>query len=141
MKDYKRITNTNLDEFNPRYAFCKSKSLDYLCKNSCDYQGCARKGGNCENYKQFIKMYNRLYELENKIEQQELVSLNNVAKLLNNWFDNPCVYGLHNEFVAEYMFEKYGDWCEDNCGKKTVDSPICWEMFLKAKLAELRGGK
>ena len=73
MKDYKRLTNTNLDEFNPRYAFCKS--IDYLCKNSCDYQGCARKGGDCENYKQFIKMYNRLYELEDKIEQGLILEL------------------------------------------------------------------
>lgn len=72
MNEYKRLTNTNSDEFNPRYAFCKSKSIDYLCKNSCDYQGCARKGGDCENYKQFIKMYNRLYELEDKIEQGQV---------------------------------------------------------------------
>lgn len=83
----------------------------------------------------------KLGELEDKMEKQEIVSLNSVAKLLNNWFDSPCVYGLNNEFVAEYMFEKYGDWCEENCVEMMDDSTGCWEMFLKAKLQELRGGK
>lgn len=83
-----------------------------------------------------------IYEdFKQKIEQQELVSLNSVAKLLNNWFDSPCAYGLNGEFVAEYMFEKCGDWCEENCDKMMDDSTGCWEMFLKTKLAELRGGK
>ena len=135
MKDYKRLTNTNLDEFNPQYDFCIG------CEFFDKKWGCNRQSGSCANYDQFNEMYNILYELEDQIEQGELVSIKSVAKLLNNWFDSPCVYSLNNEFVAEYMFEKYGDWCEDNCGKETVDSPICWEMFLNAKLAELRGGE
>lgn len=84
---------------------------------------------------------NCLADFEDKIERQEMVSLNSVAKLLNNWFDSPCAYGLNNEFVAEYMFEKYGDWCEENCAKMMDCSTSCWEMFLKAKLKELRGGE
>lgn len=154
MKDYKRITNTNLDEFNPRYAFCKS--LDYLCKNSCDYQGCARKGGDCENYKQFIKMYNRLYELENKIEQGRLIEL--PCKVGDTIFfiyeccsaegkeciacDKGCVHGISHQEDGIWVHARYESgltyWHKEEDFGKTV-------FFTKEKakaevrLQELKG--
>lgn len=115
MKDYKRLTRKELEQL--------IEDGELVSKDWHDEQ---------------VMIYE---DIKQKIEQQELVSLKSVAKLLNNWFDSPCVYGLNNEFVAEYMFEKYGDWCEENCNKMLEDSSPCWEMFLKAKLAELRGGK
>lgn len=83
----------------------------------------------------------RLGELEDKIEQQELVSLNSVAKLLNHWWDCPCNFIFDEVDVSDYMYENCGDWCEENCDKMMEDSTGCWEMLLKAKLKELRGGE
>lgn len=62
MKNYKRLTNNNRDEYDPEYDFC--------C--GCKYfgkPGCNRPNGTCGNYERFIETYNRLEELEDKIEQ------------------------------------------------------------------------
>lgn len=86
-------------------------------------------------------MYDCLAQLEDKIQQQELVSLKSVAKILNQWWDCPCNFRFDEQDVADYMYEKYDDWCEENCDKMMEDSTGCWEMLLKAKLKELQGGK
>ena len=63
MSDYKRLTNKNLDEYNPEYDFCVG------CEHFGEPNGCNRWNGTCGNYERFMETYNRLAELEDKIEQ------------------------------------------------------------------------
>lgn len=67
MSNYKRLTNKNLSEFDPEYDFCKG------CEYFGEPNGCNRWNGTCGNYEQFNEMYNRLAELEDKIEKGTLV--------------------------------------------------------------------
>lgn len=69
MSEYKRLTNKNLDEFNPEYDFCIG------CKYFGEPNGCNRPNGTCSNYERFIETYNRPAELEDKIENGTLVEL------------------------------------------------------------------
>lgn len=69
MKDYKRLTNNNLEEYNPELDFCAG------CKYYGEPNGCNRWNGTCANYERFMETYNRLAELENKIENGTLVEL------------------------------------------------------------------
>ena len=67
--EYKRLTNNNLDEYNPEYDFCVG------CKHFGEPNGCNRPNGTCANYERFIETYNRLAELEDKIETKRLFEL------------------------------------------------------------------
>ena len=67
MKDYKRLTNNNRDEYDPEYDFCCD------CKYFGEPCGCNRPNGTCDNYDRFLETYNRLAELEDKIENGTLV--------------------------------------------------------------------
>lgn len=69
MSEYKRLTNKNLDEFNPEYDFCIG------CKYFGEPNGCNLWNGTCENYNDFNELYTRLAELEDKIESGRLVEL------------------------------------------------------------------
>lgn len=66
---YKRLTNNNLEEYDPEYDFC----ID--CKYFGEPDGCNRPNGTCSNYERFLETYNRLAELEDKIESHKLVEL------------------------------------------------------------------
>ena len=83
----------------------------------------------------------RLGELEDKIEQGLLVDIKSVSKILNEMFDTPCGYSFDGQSVDRYMFDKCEGWCNENCIENIEDNTPCWEMFLKAKLVELRGGE
>lgn len=67
MKDYKRLTNNNRDEYDPEYDFCCD------CKYFGEPCGCNRPNGTCDNYDRFLETYNRLAELEDKIENGMLI--------------------------------------------------------------------
>ena len=67
MKDYKRLTNNNRDEYDPEYDFCCD------CKYFGEPCGCNRPNGTCDNYDLFLETYNRLAELEDKIENGTLI--------------------------------------------------------------------
>ena len=69
MSKYKRLTNNNRDEYDPEYDFCIG------CKYFGEPNGCNRPNGTCDNYERFIETYNRLAELEDKIESHKLVEL------------------------------------------------------------------
>ena len=69
MSEYKRLTNNNADEYDPEYDFCIG------CKYFGEPNGCNRPNGTCSNYERFIETYNRLAELEDKIENGTLVEL------------------------------------------------------------------
>lgn len=66
---YKRLTNNNLEEYNPELDFCAD------CKYYGEPNGCNRPNGTCGNYDRFIETYNRLAELEDKIENRTLMDL------------------------------------------------------------------
>lgn len=66
MSEYKRLTNNNRDKYDPEYDFC----ID--CKYFGEPNGCNRPNGTCGNYDRFIETYNRLAELEDKIENGTL---------------------------------------------------------------------
>ena len=68
MKDYKRLTNNNLEEYDPEYDFCVG------CKYFGEPNGCNRPNGTCDDYERFNETYNRLAELDDKIESCELIS-------------------------------------------------------------------
>ena len=67
--EYKRLTNNNLDEYNPEYDFCIG------CEHFGEPNGCNRPNGTCGNYERFMETYNRLAEIEDKIEQGTLIEL------------------------------------------------------------------
>ena len=69
MSKYKRLTNNNRNEYDPEYDFCIG------CKYFGEPNGCNRPNGTCSNYERFIETYNRLAELEDKIESHKLVEL------------------------------------------------------------------
>ena len=69
MMEYKRLTNKNWDEYNPEYDFCIG------CEHFGEPNGCNRSNGTCGNYERFMETYNRLAELEDKIEQGTLIEL------------------------------------------------------------------
>ena len=69
MSKYKRLTNNNLEEYDPEYDFC----ID--CKYFGEPNGCNRPNGTCGNYERFIETYNRLAGLEDDLESGKLVRL------------------------------------------------------------------
>ena len=66
MNEYKRLTNNNLEDYDPEYDFCIE------CKYFGEPNGCNRPNGTCDSYDRFMETYNRLVELEDKIENGTL---------------------------------------------------------------------
>ena len=66
MSEYKRLTTNNLEEYDPEYDFCIE------CKYFGEPNGCNRPNGTCDSYDRFMETYNRLVELEDKIENGTL---------------------------------------------------------------------
>ena len=66
MSEYKRLTNNNLEDYDPEYDFCIE------CKYFGEPNGCNRPNGTCDSYDRFMETYNRLVELEDKIENGTL---------------------------------------------------------------------
>lgn len=69
MKEYKRLTNNNRNEYDPEYDFCRD------CKYFGEPNGCNRPNGTCGNYDRFLETYNRLAKLEDKIENKMLMEM------------------------------------------------------------------
>lgn len=108
MKEYKRLTS---EDFDYQYDFC--------C--GCDFygepNGCNRPNGECVNYDTFCEIYNRLAELEDKIEKGELRDaeevkketakevLNSISKL-GSWTNN-CDMAWFAETVARKLKDEY----------------------------------
>lgn len=69
MSEYKRLTNNNLEEYDPEYDFCVG------CKYFGEPNGCNRPNGTCDNYERFLETYHCLTELEDKIENGTIIEL------------------------------------------------------------------
>lgn len=115
MKEYKRLTNNNLEEYNPEYDFCMG------CKYFGEPNGCNRPNGTCANYERFIETYNRLAELEDKIENGTLIELpckvGNTVYVFNRKYEicemEVISFMLTNKFkefyaVVDNPYEHYG---------------------------------
>lgn len=109
MKDYKRLTNNNRDEYDPEYDFCCD------CKYFGEPCGCNRPNGTCGNYDRFLETYNRLAELEDKIENGTLVEL-------------PCK-------VGDTIYEIFKSHKPPFIQQTKVEKIIITEKGLKLKLA------
>lgn len=66
---YKRLTNTDREEYDPELDFCTG------CKYYGEPNGCNRPNGTCDSYDRFIETYQRLEALEDKIESGTLIEL------------------------------------------------------------------
>ena len=66
MSEYKKLTNNNLEDYDPEYDFCVD------CRYFGEPNGCNRPNGTCDSYDRFMETYNRLAELEDKIENGTL---------------------------------------------------------------------
>lgn len=109
MKEYKRLTNNNRDEYDAEYGFCCD------CKYFGEPCGCNRPNGTCGNYDRFIETYNRLAELEDKIENRTLVDL-------------PCK-------VGDTIYEVFKNHKPPFIQQTKVEKIIVTEKGLKLKLA------
>lgn len=108
-ENYKRLTNNNRDEYDPEYDFCCG------CKYFGEPCGCNRPNGTCDNYDRFLETYNRLAELEDKIEKGLLVPRYSIMK---DW--------------------KYGWWCVCEVDEQSRIIEQCkTEEETKQKLKEL----
>jgi hypothetical protein len=81
-----------------------------------------------------------LTEINQKIEQGTLISIEDVSKLMLKMWGNPCEYEICGENAID-VIHKYTDydWCERNCSN-AMDNGLCWEQYIKAKLKELQNG-
>ena len=110
MGEYKRLTNNNVEEYDPEYDFCCD------CKYFGEPCGCNRPNGTCDNYERFIETYNRLAELEDKIEKGLLVPRYSILK---DW--------------------QYGDWCVCELDDSNlILTQYKTEEEAKARLKELQ---
>lgn len=103
MKQYKRLTNNNSDEYDTEYDFCCG------CQYFGEPCGCNRPNGTCDNYDRFLETYNRLSELEDKIEKGTLVEL-------------PCKVGTT-------IYQIYKDCSNCSHFKETGWEYDCWCDF------------
>lgn len=97
--NYKRLTNNNRNEYDPEYDFCCD------CKYFGEPNGCNRPNGTCGNYDRFVETYNRLGELEDKIENGTLVPKYLVVESCGAY----CVCSLDTEnlpVIDEYETEE-----------------------------------
>lgn len=110
MSHYKRLTNNNRDEYDPEYDFCCD------CKYFGEPCGCNRPNGTCGNYDRFLETYNRLVELEDKIEKGLLVPR---YSIMQDW--------------------KFGWWCVCEVDEQSRIIAQCkTEEEAKRKLEELQ---
>lgn len=75
----------------------------------------------------------RLAGFEDMIENIELVSVDSIATILEDIFDNPC----NDELIDEYMNEECNDWCDPSVKCDTKQSCKCWKKYLQTRLKEI----
>lgn len=138
MSEYKRLTNNNLEEYDPEYDFC----ID--CKYFGEPNGCNRPNGTCGNYDRFLETYNRLAELEDKIENKNLIEL--PCKVGDSFYG---FYGIESNTIFKYSVTAI-KILENNiihlCTVYDIEFVLGKNCFLtkaeaKAKLKELQEGK
>ena len=98
-KQYKRLTNKNRDEYNPEYDFCLG------CEYFGEPNGCNCFNGVCANYERFMETYERLEELEDKIENGTLIELPKMLQDKNgDW--RVYFYSENYKLIDCYAFDE-----------------------------------
>lgn len=130
MSEYKRLTNNNLEDYDPEYDFCIE------CKYFGEPNGCNRPNGTCDSYDRFIEIYDCLAELEDKIESRKLVELkykNGDYVFFISWLSGNVCEGT------------VVDWQEDSgyciiCGNDMISAYECFSTkeAAEARLKELQ---
>ena len=108
MSEYKRLTNNNLEEYDPEYDFCIGGK--YFGKPN----GCNQPNGTCDSYDRFLETYNRLAELEDKIENGTLVELpckvgDNAVAIIDTLFYPNAIYNVKLKDLAYIVEDENGD--------------------------------
>lgn len=106
MKEYKRLTNNDINEYSPEIDFCTG------CRYYGEHNGCNRKQGSCDNYDRFNEMYNRLAELEDKIENGELIFT------MQNEQGNKEIefFVKHNAEIRKETVKEIANWLDNEKG-------------------------
>lgn len=118
--EYKRLTNSNPDEYNPEIDFCSD------CKYYGEPNGCNRPNGTCDNYDRFLETYNRLKEHEDKIKNRTMIEL-------------PCEIKDIREITVAY--KDYGNplfaivryYCQQNKPYKILEYHIVGKELISGK--------
>lgn len=144
MSEYKRLTNNNIEEYDPEYDFCMG------CEFYGKYHSCDRPNGICANFERFIATYNRLAELEDKIENGTLV-LSPKYKLKQKVYLLMCGNIISGTIDGFDIFkQKYLVFIDDTNDYGELGFGNEWfferELFptkakAVAKLRELKGGE
>ena len=100
MENYKRLTNNNVEEYDPEYDFCCG------CKYFGEPCGCNRPNGTCGNYDRFLETYNRLGELEDKIEKGLLVPRYSISQDLKYGWWCVCEVDEQSRIIAQCKTEE-----------------------------------
>lgn len=106
--NYKRLTNNNRNEYDPEYDFCCG------CQYFGEPCGCNRPNGTCDRYDRFLETYNRLSELEDKIENGTLVELpckvgDNAVAIIDTLFYPNAIYNVKLKDLAYIVEDENGD--------------------------------
>ena len=134
MSNYKRLTNNNSDGYDAEYDFCCG------CQYFGEPCGCNRPNGTCDSYDRFLETYNRLSELEDKIEAGTLIEIpckvgDNAVAIIDTLCYPNAIYnidvngiGMIGNFVPDYSVTNYG-WICPKCGAvlspSTQECPYC----------------
>lgn len=108
MSNYKRLTNNNSNEYDPEYDFCCD------CKYFGEPCGCNRPNGTCGNYDRFLETYNRLAELEDKIEAGTLIEIpckvgDNAVAIIDTLCYPNAIYNVKLKDLAYIVEDENGD--------------------------------
>ena len=106
--NYKRLTNNNRNEYDPEYDFCCD------CKYFGEPNGCNRPNGTCDSYDRFLETYNRLSELEDKIEAGTLIEVpckvgDNAVALIDTLCYPNAIYNVKLKDLAYIVEDENGD--------------------------------
>ena len=108
MSNYKRLTNNNSDGYDAEYDFCCS------CKYFGEPCGCNRPNGTCDSYDRFLETYNRLSELEDKIEAGTLIEIpckvgDNAVAIIDTLCYPNAIYNVKLKDLAYIVEDENGD--------------------------------
>lgn len=132
MSNYKRLTNNNSDEYDTEYDFCCG------CQYFGEPCGCNRPNGTCDNYDRFLETYDRLTELEDKIENGTLVELpckvgDTATAVIDTFAYDNSVQKVKIEGLAYIVKDENGDMTFQH-----ISRLFHTKAEAEAKLKELR---
>lgn len=132
MSNYKRLTNNNSDEYDAEYDFCCG------CQYFGEPCGCNRPNGTCDNYDRFLETYDRLAELEDKIENGTLVELpckvgDTATAVIDTFAYDNSVQKVKIEGLAYIVKDENGDMTFQH-----ISRLFHTKAEAEAKLKELR---